>query len=108
MGVALAKLDISLLIHGDAPGADTLAGLYAADHGIDCVAFPANWERHGPAAGPMRNQRMLEVAKPELVIAFPGGKGTADMVRRARKAGVPVNEITPIADSSPPSGQVEG
>jgi hypothetical protein len=50
----------------------------------------ADWNTHGRAAGPIRNQRMLDEVKPELVVAFPGGRGTADMVRRAREAGVNV------------------
>jgi acyl-CoA synthetase (NDP forming) len=57
------------------------------------TSFPANWKKHGKSAGPIRNQLMLDVGKPDLVIAFPGGSGTADMIRRARKAGVPVKEI---------------
>jgi ABC-type sugar transport system substrate-binding protein len=37
---------------------------------------------------------MLDEGKPDIVVAFPGGTGTADMVRRARKAGVVVIEVT--------------
>jgi hypothetical protein len=51
----------------------------------------AEWKKYGPAAGPIRNQRMLDWG-PDLVVAFSGGKGTADMVRRARAAGVEVIE----------------
>ncbi len=52
---------------------------------------PANWER-GRRGGPLRNQRMLDEAKPDWVVAFPTekSKGTWDMVRRAEKAGVPI------------------
>ena len=49
---------------------------------------PNPWEKHGKAAGPIRNQFMLEQEKPDLVIAFDGGRGTADMMRRSRRAGV--------------------
>ena len=52
----------------------------------------ADWEKHGKAAGPKRNKRMLEW-KPDLVVAFPGGKGTANMVQQARQAGVEVIEV---------------
>jgi hypothetical protein len=52
----------------------------------------ADWDRYGRSAGPRRNTRMAEW-KPDLVIAFPGGDGTADMVRKARAAGIPVHEI---------------
>jgi len=85
---------ISLLIHGAAPGADSLAGAWAENVGVDQVTFPANWRGRGRAAGPYRNQLMLELILPNLVVAFPGGSGTSDMVRRARAAGVDVIEIT--------------
>jgi hypothetical protein len=81
---------ITLLIHGDAMGADRLAGRWARTRGVVVKAFPANWDRDGKAAGPIRNSAMLAEG-PELVIAFPGGRGTADMIRKAMKAGVPVH-----------------
>ncbi|EKF73996.1 hypothetical protein A11A3_10836 [Alcanivorax hongdengensis A-11-3] len=81
---------ISLLIHGDASGADRLASQWAHDRGVDQVCYPANWKAHGRAAGPMRNRRMLHHGKPQAVVAFPGGRGTADMVGLAEQAGLPV------------------
>ena len=47
-----------------------------------------DWKKYGKKAGPLRNQQMLEEGKPDLVVAFPGGNGTADMVRRAKKANI--------------------
>lgn len=82
--------DITLLIHGGAPGADTLANEWAKSRNVQCECYPAVWDMHGKAAGPLRNQRMLDEGKPDLVIAFPGGVGTADMVQRAERAGVEV------------------
>jgi hypothetical protein len=79
-----------LLIHGGASGADSLAALWAHECGIPTLPFYAAWHVHGRAAGPMRNQRMLDVGKPDLVVAFPGGRGTADLLRRAEAAGVEV------------------
>ena len=84
------KTPISALIHGGARGADRCAAFCAKELGIKVVTVPANWKTHGKAAGPIRNQRMLDDFKPDLVLAFPGGRGTADMVARAEKAGVPV------------------
>ena len=55
--------------------------------------YPADWKKYGRGAGPIRNQQMLDEGKPNLVVAFPGGRGTADMVARAKKAGVKVIEI---------------
>lgn len=81
------------VIHGGARGADNLADRWAQYCGIACEVYEADWETHGKAAGPMRNQKMLDDGKPDLVVAFPGGRGTADMVRRAKKAGVPVQEV---------------
>lgn len=79
---------ITEIIQGGARGADMLAFQYARDRCIMCTTFHAEWERDGKAAGPIRNQRMLTEGQPDFVLAFPGGVGTADMVRRARKAGV--------------------
>lgn len=81
------------IVHGAASGADRLANLWAARKAINCAAVPADWKTHGPKAGPLRNQRMLDDHKPDFVIAFPGGRGTADMVSRARKAGIDIAEI---------------
>lgn len=83
------------VIHGGARGADSLAGEWAKRKGIPVRVFPADWKQHGRRAGPIRNQQMLDEGRPTVVVAFPGGTGTADMVRRARAAGVLVKEIAP-------------
>lgn len=91
---ALADLPpITHIIHGGARGADSLADRFADENFIWCTEFKADWGKHGKAAGPIRNQQMLDEGKPDLVVAFPGGVGTADMVRRAKKAGVKTIEI---------------
>ncbi len=51
---------------------------------------PAEWSKYGRRAGPIRNKQMLDVGKPHLVVAFPGGAGTANMVKQAKAAGVPI------------------
>jgi hypothetical protein len=84
---------VTLLIEGEARGADTLARQWAERRRIPVRKYPADWEHDGKAAGPIRNQRMLDDGKPDLVVAFPGGRGTADMVRRANAAGVRVQSI---------------
>ena len=84
---------ISVLIHGAAKGADTLAGYWARENGIKEKQYPALWNTHGKAAGIMRNQKMLDDNKVDLVVAFPGGKGTADMSQRAKKANIEVKEV---------------
>jgi YspA, cpYpsA-related SLOG family len=84
---------IVLLIHGAAAGADALASEWAESRGVPAEAYPADWSQYGRAAGPVRNAHML-ARRPDLLIAFPGGRGTADMVRRAKAAGVAVLKIT--------------
>ena len=84
-----------LIVHGGARGADALAGTWARDKGIHVHPEPAEWDKHGKAAGPIRNQKMLELFDVHFVVAFPGGRGTADMIDRARKAGIDVAEIKP-------------
>lgn len=84
----------SRVIHGHASGADALAHSWAHKMALDVDGIVPDWKTHGKAAGPLRNQQMLDDFKPNFVIAFPGGRGTADMVERARKAGVEVAEIT--------------
>ena len=81
---------ISAIIQGDASGADFLAKCWAGMYRVKCITVPALWEEHGKSAGPIRNKRMLTEFKPDLVIAFPGGQGTADMVRQAKEHGVKV------------------
>lgn len=81
---------IDAVIEGDARGVDRMAGYWARKNRIDDIKYPANWDLHGNAAGPIRNQEMLDFGKPDLVIAFPlkDSVGTWDMVRRAKAAGV--------------------
>lgn len=83
-----------VVIHGAASGVDRQAMIAAQGlPGVQHYPFAAEWAKHGKAAGPIRNQRMLDEGKPDLVVAFPGGRGTADMVARARKAGVQIKEV---------------
>lgn len=71
-------------------GVDYFAFTWARARGIQRARFDADWQTHRRAAGPIRNRRMLKEGKPDAVVAFPGGAGTADMVRQARNAGVKV------------------
>lgn len=89
---------IKVLMQGGAEGADALAKEWARDRCVPFMEFPADWRRHGKKAGPMRNQQMLEEGNPTLVAAFPGGRGTADMQRKARAFGVTILEFQ---DSGP-------
>lgn len=96
---------ITAIIQGGATGADALARSWATMRGIKCITVPALWAEHGRAAGPIRNQRMIDDFHPDYVVAFLGGRGTADMMSRARASSIPVEEYTEVqkhcADSAP-------
>lgn len=92
-------MGVPFIITGGATGADTAAIDWAwtrlrRGQCSGSQTFLADWKIHGPAAGPIRNARMLAEGKPDLVVAFPGGRGTANMVAQARAAGVRVLEVT--------------
>jgi len=87
---------ITMLFHGNARGADTEAARWAREFGIKNFACPADWAKHGKAAGPIRNKNMLG-NHIDLVIAFPGGRGTANMIKQAKAAGVRVVEFAHTA-----------
>lgn len=78
------KETITHIIQGEATGADTLAMLWAITRKIPHTTFPADWEAYGTAAGAIRNAIMLFDGKPQVVVAFPGGPGTDNMVKLAR------------------------
>lgn len=83
-----------VIIEGGATGADAIARAWWRHYARgELYTVRADWKRHGKAAGPIRNQLMVEAYKPQLVLAFPGGRGTADMVRRAKAAGIQVLEV---------------
>ena len=79
-----------IIVSGHAPGADSLGEKFAADHNLKCELYPADWERHGRAAGPIRNEEMAVVS--DALIAFWDGKsrGTKSMIEIARRKGLQV------------------
>jgi len=89
LGITFETLGIQTIIHGSAKGADSLADLWAKENGVEVISCPADWGTLGRAAGPARNLKMLQY-KPDLVIAFPGGRGTKDMIDKAKKEGIPI------------------
>jgi hypothetical protein len=97
-----AQRCFTLLIAGAARGADTMGEQWARDRGVRTRIFMARWAIEGRAAGPIRNARMLREGRPDLVVAFPGGKGTANMVELARDAGVEV--LTPLRNEFSEAG----
>jgi UDP-N-acetylmuramoylalanine-D-glutamate ligase len=103
--VVLSQLDkVTALVQGGCAtwetalqewvGADYLAKEWAELNEIPVHEHPADWKKHGKGAGPIRNQEMLDQhADLAMVVAFPGGKGTEDMVKRAKAKSVPVWEV---------------
>ena len=89
-------LNGDVLIEGGAKGADRLArkAVEALGYAVEVLEFLADWDQYGKAAGHIRNERMLDEGKPDVVVAFLSkplaeSKGTANMVRLAKGAGVP-------------------
>lgn len=78
------------IIEGGAQGADCFAAEWADMMGESHDQHNADWKTHGRSAGPIRNRQMLVEGKPDLIVAFSGGRGTANMIRQAESAGVRV------------------
>ena len=83
------------LVTGDAAGADEIARSWAKSRKMPCRVFYADWERYGKGAGHIRNQEMLDKGCPDIVFAFPGGPGTADMMSRTVRAKIKLVRLTP-------------
>ena len=86
------RTPIAVLVHGGATGADSLADLWAKANGVareSHVVTKEDWNRLGRRAGPLRNQKMAELGA-DLLVPFPGGSGTADMIRQAKANGIKV------------------
>ena len=83
----------TVIIHGGANGADSLADEWATVKYATIEKYMANWSGFGKAAGHIRNTQMLKEGKPDIVVAFPGGRGTANMVKQAEAAGVEVHKV---------------
>lgn len=91
--------DPFIIIEGGAKGADFLARVWAKYMAIEFEAvsyeeYPADWKKYGKSAGHIRNKQMLEEGNPDLVLVFPGGSGTANMVSQAKKRGVPIRVVS--------------
>ncbi|MGH8931919.1 MAG: bifunctional DNA primase/polymerase [Egibacteraceae bacterium] len=89
---------VGTVVHGGCRGADRIAGTVAEQLGLTVEVFPADWARHGKAAGHIRNQRMLDDGNPDYAIGFhtnlDASRGSADMLARCNTAGLPVHVET--------------
>jgi hypothetical protein len=86
----LSSLLITEVVSGGATGADRGGEAFAQAKGIPIKVFKADWDKHGRAAGPIRNREMAQYA--DAVVLFPGGKGTASMMKEATRAGIIIYE----------------
>jgi len=77
-----------VIVHGDARGADTVAARLASSMGFEVEAWPADWKKHGRAAGYIRNREMIETC--DYVIAFWDGQshGTLNSINLAHEMGI--------------------
>jgi len=83
-----------LLIEGSSKGADLIAKNYAIRNNWKVKSYPAEWNKYGKAAGPIRNKQMLD-CKPDLILAFPTKEsvGTKGVIRMAREKGLNLKVI---------------
>jgi len=79
------------IVSGCCQGADRSGESYAAYHGIPVKRFPADWQTHGKAAGPIRNKAMAAYA--DAAALFPGGRGTESMYKEAKAAGIKIYDF---------------
>lgn len=85
---------ITVLVHGDCWGVDKISNTWGSVHStIKCFPRPANWRLNGKRAGPIRNREMIDEFQPDLIIAFPGGKGTENMKQLGRQHDIMVIEV---------------
>lgn len=87
-------VSITVIINGVASGADSGSTLWARTWKIPQAHYHAQWKKYGKPAGRLRNIEMLAESQPDLVVAFPGGRGTAHMVEIAQAAGVRVIQVS--------------
>ncbi len=88
--VRQSEFPITEVVSGGARGVDRLGEAWARKHGIPVTVFPADWERHGRAAGPLRNTQMAEYGEALIAVWDGKSRGTLDMIRKAKKYGLKV------------------
>jgi len=109
LNAVAAKHGVLAIIEGGATGADALCKQWASWNGCECASYTADWDdletqplliktrrdgtEYNALAGLIRNQRMIDEGKPDVAVAFPGGRGTADMVRRLNAGGIPTWKV---------------
>ena len=90
-----AHSEINEIVHGAARGVDATAHQWANAHAIKVTPVPAKWDLYKKSAGYRRNHEILNAHRPDILIAFPGGRGTMHMVKHAIKAFIPLIVVYP-------------
>lgn len=94
LDAVLARHDDVVIISGTCRGADRLGERYAADRGYPVERFPADWDTHGKAAGPIRNGVMADNADAVCVFRVDNSptacRGTDNMIHQALSRGLPL------------------
>lgn len=99
LGIHLINtIDPIEIVSGHAPGADTLGERFAKAYNYPLKIFPADWDKYGKAAGPIRNEQMAKYAAEAdrgILIAFPIGesRGTNNMIKLAKHYGLEIHVI---------------
>jgi len=96
-----AHQPVTLLIEGGTTCADILARRWAIARGVEVATYRADWDRYQDRAVPIRNSQMLREGRPQLVVAFKGGRGTTHMVTIAAAALVPVLKTWRLEGETP-------
>ncbi len=85
-------IDDSIIIEGQCKGADLMAAELAEGKNLCIERYPANWEKYGRSAGPIRNQQMIKIGKPDIVLVFhealASSRGTKNMMKYAKEVGI--------------------
>ena len=84
------KNDITEVVSGCARGADTLGEFYANEQSIPVKQFPADWDKHKRASGPIRNRQMAEYADCLIAVWDGSSRGTKNMIDEMNKLNKPV------------------
>lgn len=98
---------ITEIIEGGQTGADVRAGEWAYHREIRCTVVPAQWERYSRSAGPIRNDEMAAM-RPDVVLACPGGNGTANMIETAERYGLKVIRLEKLPVAKAPTKLIAG
>lgn len=88
--VKKSGFSVTEVVSGTARGADTLGEMWADENNIPYTQFPADWNLHGKAAGPIRNAQMKEYADALIVFIWDGSRGSQNMYNQMKKANKPV------------------